>query len=119
MKLGSNTIGVRGESFLEAMVNRRGAKHTDRTRSDLRFVDRRVDTTNFEVKNTLRRQSNRAFFREQVRKDAQILAERKASRSVVVGTRGFSARAAAQATAAGLDVLDLRDFPDIRDLPQK
>jgi hypothetical protein len=112
-------IGARGESFLATMVNQQGAKHTDVTLGDVRFVDRRVETTNFEIKNTLRRQSNRAFFREQVRKEAQILSAKKASRSVVVGTRGLTVGAAAQATTVGVDVLDLSDFPDIRDLPRR
>ena len=76
-KLGSNVIGAHGESFLETMLNRQGAKHTDVTLGDIRFVDRRVGMTNFEVKNTIRRQSNRAFFREQVRKDAQIQRPRR------------------------------------------
>ena len=117
-KQGSHKIGTDGEEFLSEMLGGAGGKHTQRVGSQTRFVDRRVEGVNFEVKNTARRQSSSSFFRAQLLKESQMLSTGTANRSVLVGTRGFSAGAAAQATAAGVEVIDLSAYPDVRDLPR-
>ena len=113
-----HTIGVAGEDFLR-QITRGGGRAQARLRAGpkLRIVDERVRRTNLEIKNTSRPQGNTRFFRRQLAKDRTLLRGPETDRSVVIGLRGFTRPARREASRAGVEVIDLTDFPDISSFP--
>lgn len=107
-----NSIGRAGED-LSTLTHEQGKPHVSyATAQGGRIVDRLLPRTNFEIKNTGRRQSNTAFYRRQVAKEQLILQADPSLQSVIIGTRGFSKAAADQAAKAGIKVIDLEKLPD-------
>jgi hypothetical protein len=107
-----NSKGVAGEDFLRDILGGQGTPHAPAvTPGGIRFIDRRVGGNNLEVKNTTRPQPNNAFYRKQILKEQQQLQAKTATSSTVIAVNGVTRPAAAQAKAAGVDVIDLRELP--------